>query len=227
MNRGATGKLVQLIVTATAVIALVLLSLWSLRNTIEFTALASTDGETWAVLAGLVIQFSPNVFLYLARRETDGNKKLIWRGLFWILTAVDAGTNVGKGLSLDRPIDIGNETAYQLARWMRLFFDVGVVFCEEGIEYFVGVFFDQVADLIDILGGEAPEWLHMANTFGNSGGRKKESKPQQNNQSGNNRGSQPQREQGNGRDHEFPLIDPRALNERDRGRDNRNNPPRR
>lgn len=208
MNKGAMGKLVQLIITAIAVFSLIALSLWSLRNTIEFTALASTDGATWATLAGLVIQFGPNVFSYLARNDDDGNKKLLWRSLFWVFTIVDAGTNVGKGLSLDRPIDITNEAAYQLARWMRLFFDVAVVFSEEGIEHFVSVFFDQVADLVDILGGHAPGWLRMANSFA-GGNNRPQSKSQHNNsgnQSNRNQSQQNNRNQGNGRDTHLPLA---------------------
>jgi len=161
---------------------------WSLGQTIQFTQLLVPGSEFGGKIFGVFVQFAPTAFLYLASsydksKPDEQNMRLWWLVAFWGVSLFDALTNVGarfddisiKGLP---SVCFDNADFAVYTQWMMIVMgvalDFAIVFAEELLGNFLGVFFDNVAALITLLDGNPPAWLGMASNIGRSVGGQKQ-----------------------------------------------------
>ena len=220
-NRATAGKFIHLIIAVLSTFALIGLSVfWSLENTIEFTTLIFPSEPNWGIVVGILIQYSPNVFLLLAT-TSEGNQKLAFKSLFWVFSFLDAGTNVGARINGESAIGVTtNSTAYFMAQALGYMLDVGVVFAEELIGYFVSVVLHDIATIITDIGGDPPSWLLLSTPNksnkgqSNQGQQNQQKKP---NQSANQPLVRTEQREGNGPG----RMSPQELEQMMRERQNR------
>jgi hypothetical protein len=176
--------------------------IWSLGQTIQFTQLLVPGSSIGGKIFGIFVQFSPTAFLYLASsydksKPDEQNMRLWWLVAFWGVSLFDALTNVGarfddisiKGLP---SAGFDNADFAMITQWMMIVMgvalDFAIVFAEELLGNFLGVFFDNIAALIVLLGGNPPSWLGMASSISRSVGGQK-NKPQINHNNRNDHGN--------------------------------------
>ena len=130
---------------------------WSLGQTVAF--MEGSFPKPYDLVMGIIIQFGPQVFLYMIARTPDnelgvlGIKKnhLFWGG-FWIFSGLDAVTNVGARY-------IKEHGLFSAQIVFGYLIDIMIVFAEELILYGVSVVSENLSDLITALGGTPPSWL--------------------------------------------------------------------
>lgn len=186
---------------------------WSLGQTIQFTQLLVPGSEFGGKIFGVFVQFAPTAFLYLAssydkNKPDEQNMRLWWLVAFWGVSLFDALTNVGarfddisiKGLP---SVGFDNADFALYTQWMMIVMgvalDFAIVFAEELLGNFLGVFFDNIAALIKLLGGNPPAWLGMASSISRSvgGGQQKNAPDVRNRNPGQNQKHPQQRPQNN------------------------------
>lgn len=159
MNGWSTaGRVFHLAIAIIFTVILAALAfVWSLGQTIEFTQFMFPDDPNWGTVFGIAIQLGPQVFLSLASFST-GNMRLLWLALFWGFSTMDAATNIGARMD-DFSFATGR---LALASAIGIVLDIAVVFFEELIAYSLGVVFDDIAQLIEDMGGDPPGWLRVS-----------------------------------------------------------------
>lgn len=156
---------------------------WSLEQTIRITNLIVEEG--WpGIVFGIIVQFSPTAFLYMASSfnpndKKEQNQRMMWLAAFWGMSLFDGFTNLGARLdriSMDTtpPLGFTNPTYAVAAEWVAIglgvILDFAIVFAEELLGHIISVFFDNLSALIILLGGDPPKWLAMASGIGRAVG---------------------------------------------------------
>lgn len=162
MNKSAAGTAFKTMIFMVFTGCLIALSLfWSLGQTILFTNIIFFNDGIWGTVAGLLIQFGPQVFLMLAHLSKDNdNERVIWYFLFWFFSAMDAGTNIGA--RMERNTNFVGIVGYkQWAIILGYVLDIVVVFAEEMIGYALGATLHGVGLMLAHFGGTPPRWLLM------------------------------------------------------------------
>lgn len=138
----------------------VLAFVWSLGQTISF--MSSGFSRPYDLVAGFVIQFGPQVFLYMASRVNEeetgflGIPKRFWFMVgFFGFSTLDAFTNIGARHARYTAAGIG----FQPVQLFWYTIDVMIVFAEEVMLYGISAMSDAIADAIESVGGEPPSWL--------------------------------------------------------------------
>ncbi len=166
---------------------------WSLGQTIQFTSILVpgsrglgfiSDYPVAGVVFGIFIQFSPTACLYMASAfnandPKEQNSRLLWLGAFWGISLFDGLTNLGARLddiSVQGLPSFGFENQ-QFAQYaqimmtvMGVILDFAIVFAEELLGHWLGVFFDNLSALITLLGGTPPKWFAMVSSVGRAVG---------------------------------------------------------
>lgn len=181
MRDSAAKRVFWLIIFGALIGALIYGSfIWSLSQTIQFTSLLVPGSRAGGVIFGMFIQFAPTAFLYMsssfdANKPNEQNQRLWWLAAFWGVSIFDGLTNLGARFD---DISVGglqtfgfeNEQFAAVASWMMIvmgvMLDFGIVFAEELLGNFLGVFFDNLAAMITLLGGNPPKWFAMVAATG-------------------------------------------------------------
>jgi len=184
MRDSAMKRIFWLVIFGLLVIGVGYLSfVWSLGQTIQFTSLLVTDQSAGIVL-GLVVQFSPTAFLYMSTsydqsKPSEQNMRLWWLAAFWGVSIFDGITNLGARFD-DLSITGMNTAGFQneqfaiVVQWLMIIMgvalDFAIVFGEELLGNMIGVFFDNLSALIELLGGSPPKWFAMVAATGRAVG---------------------------------------------------------
>lgn len=184
MRDSAMKRIFWLLIFGLLVIAVGYLSfIWSLGQTIQFTSLLVTDRSA-GIVVGLVVQFSPTAFLYMStsydkNKPDEQNMRLWWLAAFWGVSLFDGITNLGArfdDLSITGMQTSGfqNEQFAIVVQWLMIIMgvalDFAIVFGEELLGNMIGVFFDNLSALIELVGGRPPKWFAMVAATGRAVG---------------------------------------------------------
>lgn len=185
MRDSAAKRVFWLIIFGALIGALIYGSfIWSLGQTVQFTSLLVPGSRAGGIIFGIFIQFAPTAFLYMsssfdANKPNEQNQRLWWLAAFWGVSIFDGLTNLGARFD---DISVGglqtfgfeNEQFAAVATWMMIvmgvMLDFGIVFAEELLGNFLGVFFDNLAAMITLLGGNPPKWFAMVAATGRAVG---------------------------------------------------------
>lgn len=214
MRDSASKRIFWLFIFGALVLALGYGSfIWSLGQTIQFTSLLVPDSRAGGIIFGIFIQFAPTAFLYLASsydqsKPDEQNQRLWWLAAFWGVSAFDGLTNLGArfdDISINglQTMGFANEQFAIAASWMMIvmgvLLDFAIVFAEELLGNFLGVFFDNLSALITLLGGRPPKWFSMVaatgRAVGGTGKHPGESQPPFDRNKSSKKSSKPQGQQ--------------------------------
>lgn len=138
----------------------ILAFVWSLGQTIDFMSLGFS--RPFDLIAGLVIQFGPQVFLYMASRVNESEpgflnvpKRFWFMFGFFGFSTLDAFTNIGARYEYYQTLGQGFQPVHLF--WYTI--DVLIVFAEEVMLYGISAMSDAIADAIESVDGEPPSWL--------------------------------------------------------------------
>lgn len=180
---------------------------WSLQQTIDFTALSFPEvvgGLPMAIVLGIIIQFWPQVALFLADEydgpsDTEKKWRVIWLATFWITTGLDIITNLGaraNTISMDDP-SRANITYPAFANLVRIAsygfgfaVDIGVAFAEEAIGHTLSAVSQNIAYIMEHMDIRPPAWMYIFSIASGKGGGYQVNHTNGKNQAGGHQGKQ-------------------------------------
>lgn len=171
-QKGLLPAVARIVIIAIWLIAISYLAfVWSLGQTIAFTS-TGLD-RPYDLVAGLVIQFGPQVFLYVASRTSESERglagipKRFWFMVGFVLfSALDAFTNMGARYNHNQ----ANGIPFNITHIFWYTLDVLIVFAEEVLLYGISAMSEAIADMIVSVDGDPPQWLRALGEAAHRGG---------------------------------------------------------